>query len=383
MGGTSVSAVPHAADTADAGGGGYNNGTSADLVAPVSAVPVGAATGVHEEVARRVVILNSEETNTLLADLVSVEDSNVAAVGASSSLLVPAKLDGTAKEPIDVAEPSAGHIAATSTGSDDDCCEVYYDTDALALTLLGWWLWKDSSAWHLFVPISDGRFEEVRDPATILERVGLLQSAAKLRADTEISVEHLLSQVGVRPFVRFSRVGEQTVGRLPSPERSSSATAGSTNVEREAASIKNSHEGTEVGSASSVETIVSIQRIHFDAQFAESNAVAELVFALGDAAPSALDVSVAEFRAKRCRADVSGNESLEPVCSVLFDVLRRRGLERFEPPRSLCPRLLAYLWALRPSHLRALTRAGAVPPWTWPGHESAVPLDRPQVMEVE
>lgn len=283
----------------------------------------------------RKVILHGVETETLIKTLRDVEQKSM-----------PQRLETTGQEGSCESHKSDGvddSVAASREG-----WEVYYDNDDFALTSRGWWLREEGGGWLLRVPLiipggPQGLFTEITVPGDILEWVGLEQHAELVRSGKNNNIERLLGNVGVRPYARFRCVRRST-GRAP---RNDSA------------------------SMSKMDVQVTVDTVHFDMKYAENAALCDTIFAYGS---EAFRASVAEFVISL--DDTSSDEITRQyqMQQMLFSTLRSLGLERWEVPVGLCPKLMSYMWALRPAHLRQITRAGVVPSWTPPGMTGPPPV---------
>eukprot|EP00929_Paragymnodinium_shiwhaense_P036965 TRINITY_DN19770_c0_g1_i2.p1 TRINITY_DN19770_c0_g1~~TRINITY_DN19770_c0_g1_i2.p1 ORF type:complete len:277 (+),score=54.05 TRINITY_DN19770_c0_g1_i2:88-918(+) len=237
--------------------------------------------------------------------------------------------------------------AAGETASPKGFWQVYYDTEAFNLTLRGWWLREENGVWILDIPVPQGGYETLTDSEEILRRVGLETAAEALRSGKAKRIDNLLAQVGVQPFARLKA------------------------AQCRRGTVKGS-ESDAAGSAPLLE--VSLDVLEFDLRYAENQAISDhLFYSPTREAMAVTEAGVADIRPCLAAAGSATSAGVEASWERLFTALRARGLERFEPPcGGPCPRLLAYLWALRPAHLRALSRSGAVPPWTWPGQRTVM-----------
>ncbi|CAK0873997.1 unnamed protein product [Prorocentrum cordatum] len=92
--------------------------------------------------------------------------------------------------------------------------QTYYDSAAWNLTRRGWWLLESQGAWTLhvpqFAPDGDGGhrlqgYEQVREDAEILDKMGLTEHAKALREGWggSATMTVLLSQASVVPFAQL------------------------------------------------------------------------------------------------------------------------------------------------------------------------------------
>lgn len=216
--------------------------------------------------------------------------------------------------------------------------ETYYDNAELALTLRGWWLRETCGGWLLRVPeipfvamesavlalpaAAAYSYEEITEPALILEKVGLVQHAEAFRKGVVASFETLLAQAKVLPFARLHTTRRAFC--LPFPSTTSDG----------------------------AELTVIVDSTRFDVKYAENEAVAESIFDHGNAAGRRLRISQVELR-------LAGGAKVGRAALTSF--LQERGLCSLDRDVGMCPRLLTFLRAWRPAHLRGLLRVRAIP----------------------
>lgn len=239
--------------------------------------------------------------------------------------------------------------------------EIYYDNEAFALTLRGWWLCERGGGWLLRVPVhscSGGTdmqqqvrvtsFEEVTVPEVILERIGLPKHAELSRKSPMKKIERLLAQAGVTPFARLHT--DRRFCRV-------SLSSGASHLASESAEadVPSPASAIEAG----MELAVAFDVVKFDAKYAENQTVADLVSSYGAAARTCLKAALVEFKPI---ANLSGgDDALRKWRADLDGILRARGLYQPVSTHLVCPKLHAYMHTLRPVHLATLRRMGAIP----------------------
>lgn len=245
------------------------------------------------------------------------------------------------------AELGCGEDEAQGGGREsrsDGAWEVYYDRIDFALTLRGWWLRECGGQWLLQAPAAEGGgYEEITVIEDILERVGLAPYAEAWKKwnEKQRNLEKLLHQASVVPFARL-RVHRRTLS-VPLP-------------------ITGAQGGTEATEAanlagSSAELVVGLETLHLDVKFAEDEAVSKLLFTLGGiAARKKLQVSMVDLSVTG--ANLAEKAVASSAYAMLGESLRARGLDVTTGP---CPKAMAYVRSLRPTHHRALIRHSAVP----------------------
>ncbi|CAE8733141.1 unnamed protein product [Polarella glacialis] len=242
-----------------------------------------------------------------------------------------------------------------AVGKSDGSWEVYYDNEQMALTLRGWWLVEKGDRWLLRMPVFDAdgpcslrlvKYDDVSGLEEILERLGLVQHAEAMRNGKSKSMEMLLAQAGVVPFARLDSKLE----------------------------IWHLHKG---GSLFSDEARlqerrdlrVTLSQTSFDVTYAESAAIAELIFERGTGARAALRAYSAEFflRVPEEEPGSDSGDGLGVNCpeslqleTELDSSLSDFGLHGTDVSSEPCPVLLAYLAIFRPMHMQALQRSGVI-----------------------
>lgn len=233
-------------------------------------------------------------------------------------------------------------------GSEPSQSQSFYDNDDMSLTLRGWWLSQSGAGdWLLRVPVykpvpGDGnsvryiKHEVVTGGEEILERLGLQQHAQLFKAGKQTSLEKLLSQAGV-----------QTCGVIYSKQVLFTLSAGSAPVDATGQTPNALCKLTADGRRLSV----TLEALRLDVKYGENQAVANLLFMMGNAARSALKPTVAKFTLK---AEASPGLNVSELRSDLAAWIKTRNLADVVPAKEAQSSIWAYLATLRPLHLQRL-----------------------------
>eukprot|EP00747_Dinoflagellata_sp_TGD_P167539 gnl/TRDRNA2_/TRDRNA2_192122_c0_seq1.p1 gnl/TRDRNA2_/TRDRNA2_192122_c0~~gnl/TRDRNA2_/TRDRNA2_192122_c0_seq1.p1 ORF type:complete len:343 (+),score=78.32 gnl/TRDRNA2_/TRDRNA2_192122_c0_seq1:53-1030(+) len=257
-------------------------------------------------------------------------------------------------------------VKPETCGSGQTGWETYYDNEAMALTMRGWWLRDSGGDWVLHVPVYEQvgedqvqfeNYEEITGLEEILEKVGLTKYAEAVRKGFGMTPERLFAQAGVVPIARLHTECRTFTGRMRAGDLFGCGASGA--------------EAFGTPSDLEVELTVSFDELKFDAKYAEDARVSELLFTLGNGAMKAFRSMLASFELVVPAGDP---EAARQARSDLRALLRSRGIDQQVSLRLACPRFLDYLRVCRPAHLRALRRANAVPPEgvEWGGAEEVV-----------
>lgn len=212
----------------------------------------------------------------------------------------------------------------------------FYDNDGMALTLRGWWLsLSGAEDWLLRVPVYKPvpgdpnaicfvKHEELTGGEEILVRLGLPQHAELFKTGKQTNFERLLAQAGV-----------QVCGVVHSKRVHFTMSGG----------------GLGISTADKRSLSVLLESLQLDVKYAENQAVANLLFMMGNAARKALRPAVAKFT---LRAEVSPSLDMSELRSDLANCLQIRNIADVIPAREVQSSIWAYLATLRPVHLQKL-----------------------------